>query len=171
MKKFTAVFFSFLLMFSLIVPSQFISAQNNADFDEIIQQIKNNENLSAEEKEEVFDDAIDLVYEKGASTEEIGNILSQNSNFDDIENEFNILDDMYEDDMNDDDDMDDDDMDDDDDYDDDDDDDMDDDDDDDYDDDDDDDYDDDDDDMDDDDDDDDYDDDDDDDDDDERDDD
>lgn len=109
MKKYSSIILVLLLILFATVPASLVGAQSNSDFNEVIQKIYNSENLSLEEKEEVMDRAIELHYDEGVSLDQIFEILSQNDNYDDIENQFINLD------INDDDDDDDDMMDDDDD--------------------------------------------------------
>ena len=74
------------------------------------QKISDSANLSSEEKEEIFDEALDLYYEDGVSLDEISEVFDQNDNYNDINSEFSNLDDLYDDrDDDDDDDRDDDD--------------------------------------------------------------
>ncbi|MGM0421284.1 MAG: hypothetical protein ACQEQG_09845, partial [Bacillota bacterium] len=121
MRQKIKVMFSLLVIIALLIPTHLVMAQSNQEILELTERVYELENFTEEEKDEIMTDLLRLHYQDDVSFEELNDLLEQIDNFDDLNDQLDLLldddiDDIDEDDMDDDDlDDDDDDMDDDDD--------------------------------------------------------
>lgn len=84
------------LVISAALSVSFVGAQNNSEFNGIIKKISESKTLTAQEKDDIIDEAIDLHYDEGVDLDQITNVLDQNDNYKDIEDQFQDLDDQFD---------------------------------------------------------------------------